>query len=241
MGEKILVIDDDPVLLGLIEKNLNARAYEVFMAANGEDGLRLLEETRPHLVILDVMIPGLNGWEVCRRIRKVSTVPVIMLTALGSQEDIVRGLEAGADDYLVKPFLKDELLARVSAVLRRASMPPPSSSAPLRFGNGELVIDPATRQVMVRGQPADLTPTEFELLLFMAYRPGQIVRTEHIFENVWAYDTDKNIENVKWYVWRLRKKVEKQPGNPKYIITERGVGYRFIPNYGMSQLETDAA
>ena len=163
-----------------------------------------------------------------------------MLTALGSQADIVRGLRAGADDYLVKPFLKDELLARVSAVLRRVNMPPPSSTAPLRFGNGELVIDPTDRRLTVKGVDADLTPTEFELLLFMAYRPGRILSTEHIFENVWSYDTETNLENVKWYVWRLRKKIEKNPSNPKYIITERGVGYRFVPHYGVSQTEKKA-
>jgi two-component system KDP operon response regulator KdpE len=237
VAERILVVDDDPFLLKLIEKSLTLNNYEVIVASNGEEGLKLLDETKPHLIILDIMMPNMSGWEFCDHIRRVSTVPIIMLTALGSQADIVRGLGVGADDYLVKPFLKDELLARVSAVLRRANMPPPSSTAPLRFGNGELIIDPVDRRVTIKGKDADLTPTEFELLLFMAYRPGQILSTEFIFQSVWPYDTESNIENVKWYVWRLRKKIEKNPSNPKYIITERGVGYRFIPHYGASQVD----
>lgn len=235
MAERILVIDDDVILLQLIEKSLKQDHYEVNVAHSGEEGLRLLGEIKPHLIILDIMMPNLDGWQICSRIRKISTVPIIMLTALGSQSDIVRGLQGGADDYLVKPFHKAELLARVSAVLRRANMPPTSAKAPLRFGSGELVIDPADRQVTLGGDVVDLTPTEFDLLLFMAHRAGRILRTEFIFENVWSYDTEANIESVKWYIWRLRKKIEKNPSNPKYIVTERGVGYRFIPNYGTSQ------
>ena len=235
MTEKILVIDDDPKLLELIETTLKHDHYDVIVASNGEDGLRYLSELKPHLVVLDIMMPSMDGWEICNRVRKISTIPIIMLTSLGSQDDIVRGLRAGADDYLVKPFQKDELLARVSAVLRRVNMPPPSAKAPMRFGSGELVIDPADRQVTLNGQVLELTPTEFDLLLFMAYRAGRILSTEFIFENVWSYDSDANLESVKWYMWRLRKKIEKKPSNPKYIITERGVGYRFIPNYGYSQ------
>ena len=235
MAEKILVVDDDPTLLQLIETSLKQDHYEVIVASNGEDGLRFLGELKPHLIVLDIMMPAMDGWEICNRVRKISTVPIIILTALGSQEDIVRGLRAGADDYLVKPFRREELLARVSAVLRRANMPPPSAKAPLRFGDGELIIDPADRQVTLNGQEIDLTPTEFDLLLFMAQRAGRILSTEFIFENVWSYDSEANLESVKWYMWRLRKKIENKPSSPKYIITERGVGYRFIPNYGQVQ------
>jgi DNA-binding response OmpR family regulator len=160
-----------------------------------------------------------------------------MLTARGSQADIVRGLRGGADDYLVKPFHPGELLARVSAILRRSNMPPPSASAPLRFGDGELVIDPVERIVTRDGEQMELTPKEFDLLLFMANRVGRILSLEAIFENVWSYDADTNIESVKWYVWSLRKKIEKNPSSPKYIITERGVGYRFVPNYGSGEVK----
>jgi two-component system KDP operon response regulator KdpE len=237
VAERILVIDDDPILLQLIESSLSQDGYEVCVASSGAEGLRRLGEVKPHLIILDIMMPQMDGWEICSHIRKISTVPIIMLTALGSRADIVRGLNAGADDYLVKPFYKEELLARVSAVLRRANMPPPSAKAPLRFGNGELIIDPTDRQVMLTGQLVDLTPTEFDLLLFMAHRPGRILSAEFIFENVWSYDSDANLESVKWYMWRLRKKIEKKPSSPKYIITERGVGYRFLPNFGQTERE----
>ncbi len=237
MPERILAVDDDPLLLQLIEQTLHKGGYEVILAFEGQEGLQLLAERRPHLVVLDIMLPNVDGWEICRRIRKVSTIPIIMLTARGSHSDIVRGLEAGADDYLVKPFHPDELLARVSAVLRRVAMPPPTQKAPLRFGNGSLVIDPTERLVTVDGELVDLTRTEFDLLLFMAYRPGRILTTEIIFENVWSYDADANLESVKWYVWRLRKKIEKDSSNPQYIVTERGVGYRFVPNYGMAESE----
>lgn len=237
MPERILAVDDDPLLLQLIEQTLQKGGYEVILASAGQEGLQLLAERRPHLVVLDIMMPNVDGWEICRRIRKVSTIPIIMLTARGSHSDIVRGLEAGADDYLVKPFHPDELLARVSAVLRRVAMPPPTQKAPLRFGNGSLIIDPTERQVTVDGDLIDLTRTEFDLLLFMAYRPGRILTTEIIFENVWSYDADANLESVKWYVWRLRKKIEKDSSDPQYIVTERGVGYRFVPNYGLVESE----
>ncbi len=237
MPERILAVDDDPLLLQLIEQTLRKGGYEVILASEGQEGLQLLAEHRPHLVVLDIMLPNVDGWEICRRIRKVSTIPIIMLTARGSHSDIVRGLEAGADDYLVKPFHPDELLARVSAVLRRVAMPPPTQKAPLRFGNGSLVIDPTERQVTVDGELIDLTRTEFDLLLFMAYRPGRILTTEIIFENVWSYDADANLESVKWYIWRLRKKIEKDSSDPQYIVTERGVGYRFVPNYGLAESE----
>lgn len=237
MPERILAVDDDPLLLQLIEQTLQKGGYEVILASEGQEGLQLLAERRPHLVVLDIMMPHVDGWEICRRIRKVSTIPIIMLTARGSHSDIVRGLEAGADDYLVKPFHPDELLARVSAVLRRVAMPPPTQKAPLRFGNGSLVIDPTERLVTVDGELIDLTRTEFDLLLFMAYRPGRILTTEIIFENVWSYDADANLESVKWYIWRLRKKIERDSSDPQYIVTERGVGYRFVPNYGLAESE----
>ncbi len=239
MAEKILIIDDDRLLLQLIETSLRQDHYEVFAASNGQEGLRLLNEVKPHLVVLDIMMPNLDGWEICERIRKISTVPIIMLTARGSQADIVRGLRGGADDYLVKPFHPAELLARVSAVLRRANMPPPSADVPLRFGDGQLMIDPVDRTVRMNGGPVDLTPTEFDLLLFMANRAGRILSADLIFENVWSYDAEASIESVKWYVWRLRKKIEDNPSTPKYILTERGVGYRFVANYSPSHAQPE--
>jgi two-component system KDP operon response regulator KdpE len=226
--ERILAIDDDYLLLQLIQRSLESAGYEVIIALDGQSGLQQFHEMQPHLVILDVMMPQIDGWETCRRIRDMSTVPVIMLTALGSHQDIVRGLKMGADDYLVKPFHPEELIARVEAVLRRMRMPQPSSEAsPLRFGGGELIIDPTNRQVVVHSQAVELTPTEYDLLLFMAKRAGRILPTDVIFDNVWPYDADTGPDSVKWYIWRLRSKIESDPRNPRFILTERGIGYRF--------------
>lgn len=231
MAQRIVVIDDDPIIIHLIKETLAHSKYEVTFAANGSEGVRIVMDTKPHLVVLDIMMPDISGLEACVKIRKLSAVPIILLTALSSRKDIVRGLEAGADDYLVKPFDPAELSARVSALLRRSSMPAVNDDMPLRFGNGELVIDPSGRQVFVGGDRIELTPKEFDLLSFLAHRPGRVLSNEYIFQNVWPYDTDANIESVKWYVWRLRKKVEKKARSPKYIITERGVGYKFVPHY----------
>jgi len=229
--QRVLVIDDDPILIELIQETLTLEGYHITFAANGREGLRVLADNRPHLVILDVMMPDMNGLETCARIRAVSAVPIIMLTALGSRDDIVRGLEAGADDYLAKPFHSDELVARVTALIRRSNMPTVNEDIPLRFGNGELVVHISDRKVFVSGESINLTPTEFDLLTFFVNRPGRVLRSEYIFENVWSYDADANIDNVKWYIWRLRKKVEKNARKPKYILTERGVGYKFVPHY----------
>lgn len=229
MPEKILVIDDDPLLLTLIQQSLEKDHYTIRTAPNGIEGLQQMEKVNPDLIILDIMMPGISGWEICDRIRRKSTVPIIMLTARGSQADIVRGLQSGADDYLVKPFHQAELLARVSAVLRRVKAAPLPDTAPLTFADGELVIDPGDHKVTCNDEIIELTPTEFNLLLYMAHRPGRILSTEVIFDNVWSYDTEANVESVKWYVWRLRKKIEANPSKPKFIITERGVGYRFAP------------
>ncbi len=231
MVQRIVVIDDDPIIIQLINEALSHAEYDIAFAANGSEGLRIVTDTKPHLVILDIMMPDMTGFDTCTHIRKVSAVPIIMLTALGSRKDVVRGLHAGADDYLVKPFDPDELIARVSALLRRSSMPAVNDDIPLRFGNGELVINASERRVFVRGSHVELTPKEFELLNFMVQRPGRVLPTDYIFENVWPYDTDANIESVKWYVWRLRNKVEQESKSPKYIITERGVGYKFVPHY----------
>jgi DNA-binding response OmpR family regulator len=225
--EKILVIDDDPSMLKLIKFVMGPNGYEVITALSGQGGLEKFYKHQPDLVILDIMMPHLDGWEVCHTIRSVSTVPIIMLTALRWHENVVKGLKVGADDYLAKPFHPQELQARVDAILRRTRMSPPSSDAlPLYFGN-DLVIDPANRQVTVRDEVVDLTPTEYELLFFMAKRVNRILPPHVIFDNVWPYNTNAGLENVKWYIWRLRKKIEVDPSHPCYILTEHGFGYRF--------------
>jgi two-component system KDP operon response regulator KdpE len=226
MGENILIIDDDALLLRMIHLSLQSQGFSVFTATDGEEGLALFHEIAPDLVILDIMMPGLDGWEVCGRLRQISPVPIIFLTALGAEENIVDGLMGGADDYLVKPFTVTELRARVVALLRRARM---SHRTPhiLRFGGGDLVINRDEQAVLVHGHQVTLSPTEYDMLLFMAERAGRILPPQLIFDAVWAPWADARPQSVKWYVWRLRQKIEANPQQPRFILTERGKGYRF--------------
>jgi two-component system KDP operon response regulator KdpE len=225
--ERILAVEDEYLILELIRRVLERSHYEVITAADGPTALRLFHETKPHLVLLDLILPGLSGWEVCSQIRNVSTVPIIMLTRLQSQDDIVKGLNIGADDYVVKPFTTNELLARVQAVLRRTRMLATIADMPLRFSNGDLIIDTTNRQVMVYGRVVELTPKEYELLLYMAQHAGRVLSAADIFAHVWSYDTQTGHANVKWYIWRLRSKIEQDAARPRFIITQRGSGYRF--------------
>jgi two-component system KDP operon response regulator KdpE len=228
VAERILAIDDDPLVLRLIQHSLEKLGYEIVTAPNGKSGIEMVHKKQPHIVILDLMMPQMDGWETCRSIRSFSKVPVIILSARGSQQDILKGLKMGADDYLVKPFYPEELQARIEAVLRRAHMPTTiSDKLPLRFGGSDLVIDPANRQVLVRNQLIDMTPTEYDLLLYMARHVDRVLPIEVIFENVWPYYADASLNSVKWYIWRLRRKIEDDPRNPRYILTEHGIGYRF--------------
>ena len=227
MGATILIIEDDPVQLQIIRDTLEAVNFNTVGARDGAEGLRLLYQHQPDLVIMDVMMPALSGWEVCQRIRDVSTVPIIFITAKGSHEDRVKGLKLGADDYLVKPFVAAELHARVEAVLRRIRMPPPVKHQVLHFGNGELIIEPGARKVMVRGKPVDLTLAEYRLLLFLAERAGRVLSADILTDELWPDDPDANVDNVRWHIWRLRRKIEEDPDDPQYILTERGLGYRF--------------
>lgn len=223
----ILVIEDDPVQLQVIRDVLEKARFTTVGALDGAEGLRMLYRHQPDLVILDVVMPALDGWEVCRRIRDVSTVPIIFITARGSDEDRVKGLKMGADDYLVKPFVPAELAARVEAVLRRLQMSPPSKRRVLRFGGGDLIIEPDARKVMVRAHVASLTLAEYRLLLFMAERPGRVLSVDDLANELWPHDPGANVDNVRWHIWRLRRKIEEDPDDPQYIFTERGLGYRF--------------
>lgn len=228
MAERILAIDDDHLVLRLIQHSLERLGYEIITAEDGRSGLQQFHEKKPHLIILDLMMPHMDGWETCRSIRTISKVPIIILSARGSQQDVLKGLKMGADDYLVKPFYPEELQARIEAVMRRANIPTPESEKmPLRFGGSDLVIDPANRQVMVRNKMIELTPTEYDLLLFMARRVERVLPIDTIFENVWPYYAEASLNSVKWYIWRLRKKIEDDPRHPRFILTEHGIGYRF--------------
>lgn len=228
MAEKILAIDDDPLVLRLIQHSMEKIGYEVITATDGLSGIELFHQKQPHLVILDLMMPHVDGWEICRSLRHISKVPIIILSARGSQQDILKGLKMGADDYLVKPFYPEELQARVEAVLRRMRIPPlEPDRLPLRFGGSHLVIDPVNRQVLVQNKVIDLTPTEYDLLLYMARHVDRVLPIEMIFENVWPYYAEASLNSVKWYIWRLRRKIEDDPRHPRFILTEHGIGYRF--------------
>ena len=225
---KILVIDDDPLVLELVQARFESAGYDILTASDGEFGLRRFGEFRPDLVILDIIMPHMNGWEACRQIRAISpNIPIVMLTGLEGKDHIVEGLNLGADDYIVKPFHIEELHARIEAVLRRRRMPPPPTTNQFYFENGDFLIDAVNRRVVVRGEAVHLTPIEYDLLLFLVRRAGRILSTSSIFDKVWPYDTDAGPESVKWYIWRLRKKIEADPDNPRYILTEHGFGYRF--------------
>ena len=223
---KLLVVDDDETLREAVEAYLSGADYEVVTASNGIEGLQKMYEHRPGLVMLDVMMPELDGLETCRRIREISKVPIIFLTARGQETDKVRGLEMGADDYVVKPFSLRELGARVQAILRRSEDSSTKGRGVL-FTDDELVIDAGTGQVLRRGQPVTLTATERRLLFYLAENAGQILHMSRILESVWGHEYIDEVGYVKVYVWRLRQKIEPDPGDPRYIITERGIGYRF--------------
>jgi len=230
MAEKILIIDDDLQLLALLQTGLESKGYEVLVTNSGEQGLQQLEQNRPHLIILDVMLPEMDGWEICRRIRMISSTPIVMLTGLEAKKHVVKGLNLGADDYIVKPFDINVLLARVAAVLRRrtSDFSNEVGEKTQKFENNELVIDLANRRVKVRGEIVHLTPLEYKLLFFLVEQTGRSVSTAVVFDGVWPYDTDAGPDSVKWYIWRLRQKIEVDPYNPRYILTEHGFGYRFV-------------
>jgi len=228
MAEKILAIDDEEALLELVRISLQREGFSIFTATSGEEGLAIFYQIAPDLVILDVMMPGTDGWEVCQRLRQGSPVPIIFLTALASVENVVRGLMTGADDYLVKPFKVAELKARVTALLRRARMPHDQADI-LRFGGGDLIINCTEQIVFAYGQEVSLSPIEYNLLLFMAKRAGRILPARLLFDAIWGRYAEAGPQSVKWYIWHLRQKIEAVPRNPRFILTEQGKGYRFSP------------
>ncbi len=225
----VLIIDDDQSLLRLVEMTLTARGFGVLTASDGESGLELFQTTPPDIVILDVMMPGMDGLEVCQKIRECSNVPLLFLTARGHAQARVEGLMLGADDYMSKPYDVHELLARIEALLRRARLAYESPAKVWRFGEGALVINPGTHQVFVNRKLVHLTPTEYNLLHFLAKNGGRALTINAIYNAVWSYESDADPKTVRWYIWRLRQKVEEDPDNPQFILTEPGVGYRFSP------------
>jgi two-component system, OmpR family, response regulator ResD len=223
----ILVVDDESIVREVVAQYLRQDGFDVEVAADGPEALSNFNRARPDLVLLDLMLPGIDGIEVCRRIRAQSNVPVIMVTAKGDETDTIIGLGVGADDYVSKPFSPRELVARVKAVLRRASAPVIAEGDPLHFGS--LTIRPDRRQVEVAGTPVDLTAREFDLLEFLAKHPGRVFSRDELLDKVWdwAYASDGGTVTV--HIRRLRQKIESDPERPRYIKTIWGVGYKFEP------------
>lgn len=226
MSEKILVIDDEETTVQLITMLLERRGFEVIKAYRAEEGLRKAYRHQPDLVLLDIMMPDMDGWEVCKRLREMSDVPVIFLTARGEVKDVVRGLEMGADDYVVKPYDNDELIARVRAHLRRS--PRPNTSEELVFDNGEFRVNFMNREVYVRNEIKHLTPKEFNLLGVLVRNAGRVVTRNELVTQAWGEEYHDAIDSLKLYVHYLRQKLEINPEQPDYILTSRGVGYRFV-------------
>jgi len=225
MSEKILVIDDDENTLWLIGTLLQHNGFQVLKTASPVDGLRIAREDNPDLVLLDVMMAELDGWEVCRRLRETSEVPVVFITAKTAMKDVVKGLEIGGDDYIVKPFDNRELVARVKAHLRRAR--DKRNSDELVFANGDLRINFMSREVTVRGQVVELTPKEFSLLSLLARNAGRVLARGELISQAWGPEYGDANESLKLYIHYLRKKIERNPERPDFILTSRGVGYRF--------------
>jgi two-component system KDP operon response regulator KdpE len=225
MVEKILVIDDEEMTVQLIAMLLERRGYEVIRAYRAEEGLRQAYRTHPDLILLDIMMPDMDGWEVCRRLRELSDVPIIFLTARDDVRDVVKGLEMGADDYIFKPYDNDELIARIRAHLRRA--PKPSVAEELVFDGGNFRINFISREVKVKGQPIHLTPKEFNLLGVLARNSGRVITRTELVKEAWGPEYGDAIDSLKLYIHYLRQKVEDDPQHPGYILTSRGVGYRF--------------
>jgi two-component system KDP operon response regulator KdpE len=229
MLKKILVVDDEPAQLRLVEQILSGNGYGVVKAGSGEEAIRLVYEGKPDLVILDVLMPGIDGWQTCRCIREASDVPIIMLTGKrNSEDDVVRGLEYGADEYLSKPVGNRELLARVRAALRRADKPAAQRGRKNTvFNNEYLTVDVAEHKVTVNGERLKLTPREFRLLALLVENAGHIMSHQQVLENVWGWEYIDDVDYVRIYISHLRQKIEADPSQPKYILTEPGVGYYF--------------
>jgi two-component system response regulator ResD len=221
----VLVVDDEPSVRDVVVRYLRQAGYQTLEAGNGNDARDLLEQEMPSLIVLDLMLPGMDGLSLCRWIRERSELPVIMITALGEETDRLAGLEVGADDYLAKPFSPRELVARVKAVLRRSS--PPANAEPIQFG--KLVIDPARREVLRAGTPLRLTTLEFDLLWFLAAHPNRVFERGELMSNVWGYTSELDTGTVTVHMRRLRAKIEDDPSRPCHLETVWGSGYRLTP------------
>lgn len=223
-GARILVVDDEAPIRRWLKVNLETRGYTVDTAETGEQGIKALENRRPDLLILDLLMPGMGGIDVVRKLRSVSTIPIIVLSAIGEETQKVQALELGADDYMTKPFGMEELFARIRSLLRRAAGA--TSAAPV-FVAGDLSVDFDRREVRLDGQPIKLTPTEYDLLKYMIEHAGKVLTHRMLLQEVWGQAYIDQAQYLRVFVGQLRKKIEKHPGRPRFILTDPGVGYRF--------------
>jgi len=233
---KVLLVDDDKTLLDVLRYNLEKENYDVVTASDGAEALELARAENPDLIILDVMLPGLDGLEVCRILRKETTVPIVMLTAKGEEVDRVVGLELGADDYVTKPFSVRELLARVRATLRRSQLKQHPSSTPsandegdesLVIEAGEFRVDVLRHAISRKGEHLQLSPKEFELLAFLIRNQGKVFVRETLVEKIWGYDYEGTARTIDVHIRSLRTKIERDPARPEHLITIHGFGYKF--------------
>jgi two-component system KDP operon response regulator KdpE len=228
-GESILVVDDEPAIRRTLRANLAARGYDVYAAETGEEGLRHAVARMPRLIILDLMLPGLSGLEVCRSLRAMSGVPILVLSARGEEATKIQALDLGADDYLTKPFGMGELLARVRALLRRPQAPA-DLGTPLKVG--PLDLDPSTHEARIDGTPLDLTPREFDVLAYLMRHADKVITHRLLLTAVWGPNYENDTQSLRVYINRLRRKVEDDPAHPTLLITEPGVGYRLLSPVG---------
>jgi DNA-binding response OmpR family regulator len=226
-GECVLVVDDETTVRDVVRRYLERDGFQVRLASDGPEALAAFEQHQPDLIVLDIMLPGMDGLEVCRQVRAAGSTPIILLSARGHETDRVVGLELGADDYVVKPFSARELVARVKSVLRRTMGG--ATTAPALLRAGDVTIDPATRDVQVAGQAVALTVREFDLLHFLARHPRQVFTRSQLLQQVWEYTWFGDTSTVTVHMRRLREKVESDPSNPVRLQTVYGVGYRFVP------------
>jgi two-component system, OmpR family, KDP operon response regulator KdpE len=223
-GARILVVDDEPPIRRWLKANLETRGYAVDTAETGEEGIVAFENRRPDLLILDLLMPGMGGIDVVRKLRAVSTIPIIVLSAIGEEAQKVQALEIGADDYMTKPFGMEELFARIRSLLRRAAGA--TSSAPV-FLAGGLSVNFDRREVSLDDQPVKLTPTEYDLLKYMIEHAGKVLTHRMLLQEVWGQAYVDQAQYLRVFVGQLRRKIEKHPGRPRFILTDPGVGYRF--------------
>lgn len=226
MDKKILVVEDEKAIADILVFNLQREGYGTVVAYDGTDGLRLALGESPDLILLDVMLPGIDGFEVCRRVREKADTPIIMLTAREEETDKVMGLELGADDYITKPFSMRELMARVKANMRRTLSGEEKTGAPAPAGGG-LRISPENGMVYKNGRPLELSAREFDILCFLSAAPGKVFSREELMEKVWGYEYYGDLRAVDVAIRRLREKVEDQPASPCYVMTKRGMGYYY--------------